>query len=111
MTAEKVCINYEITIGDEGTGVVLTFDIDDVDEVGLTYIKSLDIDSKGFHVELASTPTSNDVLPILFPLQEDMEELVDEIKQTYGRMFVAALGEGEEPGSSKIVFAREMLLA
>lgn len=111
MTAETICENYEITIGDEGTGVVLTFDVDDINEVGLTYVKSLEIDPKGFHVELSSSPTSNDSLAILFPLEEGMEDLVGEIKQTYGRMFVAGLGEGEESGTSKIVFAREMLLA
>ncbi len=111
MTTETICENYEITVGDEGTGVALTFDVDDLDEVGLNYVKSLNIDAQGFHVELASSPTSNDVLPVLFPLQEGMEELVEEIRQSYGRLFIAGLGEGDEPGTSKIAFAREMLLA
>lgn len=111
MKSEVVCENYEISIGENGSGVVLTFDIDDIDRVGLSYVQSLLIDEKGFHVDLSSGPVADDEISVLFPMQEGMEPLIEEIKQSYGRMYVAALGDGEEAGSSKIVFAREMLLS
>lgn len=115
---ETVCENFEITIGEEGTGVVLTFDLDDLtgleelqDSMPLTSIRSLSQDEKGFHVEFSNREDeSGSSVPVLFPLQPGMEEVIDAIRTTYGRLFVAALGEGDQPGSSKIMFAREMLL-
>lgn len=111
MKTEVICENYEISIGEGGSGVVLTFDIDDIEQVGLSYVKSLEIDEKGFHVTLSPGPVANEEITALFPMQEGMEPLIEEIRQSYGRMYVAALGDGEEAGSSKIVFAREMLLS
>ena len=115
---ETVCENYEITIGAEGSGVVLTFDLDDLNGLEalqeflpLTHVRSLTQDSEGFHVEFSDREDdSGSAVPVLFPLQPGMEEIVEAVRSTYGRIFVAALGDGEEPGSSQIMFAREMLL-
>ena len=116
---ETVCENYELTIGQEGSGVVLTFDLDDLnglqelqDFLPLTHVRSLAQDDQGFHVEFSDREDDfGSAVPVLFPLQPGMEEIVEAIRTTYGRLFIAALGDGEEAGSSQIMFAREMLLA
>lgn len=116
---ETVCENFEITIGEEGTGVVLTFDLDDLtgleelqDFMPLTHVRSLQLDDQGFHVEFSNREDeAGNAVPVLFPLQPGMEEVIEAIRTTYGRLFVAALGNGDEPGTSKVMFAREMLFA
>ena len=109
---ELICENFEITVGEDDAGAVLTFDIDDlapitadsdlVDVVGLAKNKeSLRITFSHFNGSQST---------VVFPTSQASQEALEEIMTTYGRLFVAALGDGKEPGSSAIIFSREMLL-
>lgn len=116
---EPVCENYEITIGEDGAGAVLTLDLDDLNameaikpHLPLMHVRELRIDAEGFHIGFSdSEDTSGSLVFVLCPLQPGMEEIVTTLREHFGRMYVAVLGDGDEPGSSKIMFAREMLLA
>ena len=116
---ESVCENYELTFGQDNAGVVLTFDLDDLHNLEeakpylpLAYVRSLSLDKHGFHVAFSDQEDeSASALQVLFPLQPGMEEVLQALREGYGRLIVAALGEGEEKDSSQIVFAREMPLS
>lgn len=112
MNQEIVCENYEITVGENGAGVALTFDLDDLPGKGqgLAHVHSLAIDKAGFHASFSSGPGAPVMSRALFPIHADMEPLVADIREQYGRLFVVALGPGEEAGSSAVIFAGEMLL-
>ena len=113
MDPEIVCENYEITIGEEGAGVALTFDLDDLPEKGkgLAHVHSLKVDEQGFHASFSAGPGTPPQVSALFPTHEEMAPLVADIRQQYGRLYVVALGPGEEEGTSAVIFAGEMLLA
>lgn len=116
---ESICENYELTFGKDGAGVVLTFDLDDLHNLDeakplmpLTHVRSLSLDEQGFHVSFSNQEAeSASALQVLFPLQAGMEEIPSLLREEYGQLLVAALGDGEEEGSSEIAFAREMLLS
>lgn len=108
MSKEIICENFELTVGEEGRGVALTFDVDDIPQKNLDYVKSLLMDSKGFHVVLHSKEAD---VAVLFPFEDEGGVAIgEEIKTTYGNLFIVGLGEGAAAGESAIVFARELPL-
>ncbi len=112
-TAELTVENYELTVGEGDLGVALTFDVDDLPEKGrgLHHVQSLDLAPDAFLVAIsASESLESQPLRLRFPFQQGMDEIVEAIKTHYGRLYVAALGEGQEPGTSAILFERDMVL-
>lgn len=101
-----VCENYELTFGEGKSGVVLTFELDDLlPAIIPTYVDALRITKENIEVDFRdeSDPDGYHVT-ILFPLNEAMEEAVALVRDDFKRLFVAGLGD------VGVAFAREMLL-
>ena len=110
---EFTCINYEITIGEDGTGAVLTVDIDDLQELTADseMVDVVDLTLTDTAIRTTFSHFNGNQSVVLFPSAQEDQAVLNEIRTIYGRMFVAALGDGDEPGSSKILFSRDMLLS
>ena len=110
MTEPLVCENYELTVGNEGSGVVLTFDVDDV-PAHLAHVESIRLAADGFHAVMAADADGHGRVHVLFPTGDGVDEIAQEIQRSYGRLHVAALGPGDTPDQGGIAYSAELVLA
>lgn len=113
-TYSMICENFEITIGGEenSEGAVMTFDIADIQPYGLNHISYFEIRDEGIHVGFSESSDSKEILPVIFPLNVNEHLLIAQIKEKYGRIYVAALAsDDDDPENVNIAFSREMLLS
>ena len=106
------CENYEICLGEGDSLPVLTFDVDDITPTGLAHITSLRMAEDGVIIGLASGEGEATALEVRFPFYEGLPEIFDEIKQSPGRIFVAALGtDPNDEQGSVVAYGGEFPLA
>lgn len=109
-----VCENYEITFGEDGQSVVLTFDVEDVPAKGMNHVRSLALTDDLFVATLASsTEADAQTQTIHFPVgpaDGQLRIIADTIRDKYPTVYVAALGPAEDGDNSTIVFSDQVSL-
>lgn len=108
-----ICENFEMVTGgtdDNGKGIVLTFDLDDIQPEGLGHIESVLIENDGIHAFLAENEGSPEALHVLFPFEseEQLAQTMAVIKDQFGGFLIAALQQKEGEEEPTIAFCREM---
>lgn len=106
------CENYELTFGDDGKSVVLTFDIDDLPSITYQHVKSLALKGEVFVATLANSEDADAATQeIHFPVgpeEGEMYKLAKTLGTTYPDVYVAALGPKADGEGSDVVFSGQV---